>query len=1136
MSVGVPSYVAAARREKLDALRQRGVEPFAYGYARTHTAREAVDAFTPNRPVTVRVAGRLVALRAHGKTCFAHLADASGRVQLYFKKDDLGEGGYELMKLLDLGDVVGAEGFMFQTRTGETTVHVQQVQLLAKALRPLPLGKEDATGEQHGGLADAEQRYRQRYADLAIHGDVRDVFRLRAQAITAMRAFLDARGYVEVETPVLQPVYGGALAQPFVTHYHALDDRFYLRIATELYLKRCIVGGMERVYEIGKDFRNEGIDRTHNPEFTMLEFYEAFADYADMMRLVEQLVGHVVAEATGGGTHVGFQGECLDFRPPFRRLPFLHALREYGDLDAEAMAEAELAARAGSLAVEDAHRLSRPKLLDELFKVLVEPHLVQPVFITDYPRELSPLAKPKRGDGRLVERFELMVAGREIANAFSELNDPFDQRERFEAQASLRAAGDEEAQNLDEDYLRALEYGMPPTGGVGIGIDRLVMLVTDRASIRDVILFPTMRPEGGTVREPAPAAIPSAESLRTPPTGQPEVTERVDDGASRTPVERFARSRGHREAADEGLRARPVSGRPTPEPAPRSRVRALAWATALLGIVSFLPTFPAIHDDLGIEPLVGRDGRAISHVVSVLIGAALLLVARQLARRKRTAWQIAVALFAVGTVAHLLKGPDPVAVLLDAAMVVALVWWRRDFVARSDPGSLLTIARFVPLYLLGVLAFGTASLLIESDKIPQTLTVGGILETTFGGLIGLDGPYTYEAKLFADFFGAALLALGILGVVVLLYLLFRPLVALRATGDDRERARGLIRAYGDDTLAYFDLHEGKSYFFSSDGRAMVAYAYMGGYALVSADPVGAPESIPRVVDEFCAFCRGRGWHVAFLAVREDSAPMYEQRGFHSIYLGDEAIIPCDTFTLNGGGMKAVRAAVGRVGKQHRFELMRESDASPQLVEQLNAISEQWRGGEQERGFTMELARDVRGDEPDLLLAIAFRGDSPAGFLRLVPCYGDDPGYSLDLMRRRPDSVNGLTEYLIAKSALALGAQGFRRLSMNFAAWGRLFDEERGLSLGERVEKRIASALNPFFQIESLRDFNRKFQPEWLPRSIVIEDPADLPRVGVLYASVEGFLKLPLIGGLLVPSVPSSNGAAPAPEPERAAST
>jgi lysyl-tRNA synthetase, class II len=380
------------------------------------------------------------------------------------------------------------------------TLQVQSFELLAKSVRPLPFGKEEldaATGERrvHGGFSDVEQRYRQRYADLAVNREVRDVFVARSRMVSNIRRFLDDRGYIEVETPILQPLYGGASARPFTTHHNALDMRLYLRIADELYLKRLIVGGLDRVYEIGKDFRNEGIDRTHNPEFTMLEFYQAFADYGDMMDLVEELIAEVVRTVTGGSTEVTFEGQRLDFAAPFRRLPFLAALREYGGLNVDTMEDAALAAEAAWLGVEEPHTLSRPKLLDELFKELVEPHLVQPVFITDYPRELSPLAKPKRGDPRLVERFELMVAGREIANAFSELNDPFDQRERFEGQVRLREAGDEEAQNLDEDYLRALEYGMPPTGGVGIGIDRLVMLVTDQPSIRDVILFPTMRPE-----------------------------------------------------------------------------------------------------------------------------------------------------------------------------------------------------------------------------------------------------------------------------------------------------------------------------------------------------------------------------------------------------------------------------------------------------------------------------------------------------------------------------------------------------------------------------------------------------------------------------------------------------------------
>jgi lysyl-tRNA synthetase, class II len=503
------TQAVADRLAKIEELQRRGIEPYAYAYNVNHHTGPARARFEEQEHAgtlgdggvgeTVRLGGRLLGLRSHGRTVFADLGDREGRLQLFFRANDLGEE-FGLLELLDPGDWIGVEGSLFRTRAGEVSVRVSSFQLLAKALRPLPFGKkgiDEESGEERtfGGFADVEQRYRQRYADLAVNPDVRAVFLARSRIVTALRSFLDERGYVEVETPVLQPLYGGASARPFVTHHNALDMRLYLRIADELYLKRLIVGGLERVYEISKDFRNEGIDRTHNPEFTMLEFYEAFADYHDMMDLVESMIGHVASAVSGGSRTVRFEGHDLDFTPPFRRLPFLEALREHGGVDVTSMSDTDLARRATSLGVEDADTLTRPKLLDELFKELVEPRLVQPVFITDYPRELSPLAKPKRGESQLVERFELMVAGREIANAFSELNDPFDQRERFEAQVRLRQEGDEEAQNLDEDYLRALEYGMPPTGGVGIGIDRLVMLLTDQPSIKDVILFPTLKPE-----------------------------------------------------------------------------------------------------------------------------------------------------------------------------------------------------------------------------------------------------------------------------------------------------------------------------------------------------------------------------------------------------------------------------------------------------------------------------------------------------------------------------------------------------------------------------------------------------------------------------------------------------------------
>ncbi|HJR64895.1 MAG TPA: lysine--tRNA ligase [Gemmatimonadaceae bacterium] len=489
------NFVMRARREKLDALAALGVAPFAYGFTRTHSATEALaEAGDAEEGPVVQLAGRIVAWRAHGKTTFAHVADQSGRIQLYFRKDTLGDR-YAIVEHLDLGDIIGVTGPLFRTRTGEVTVRVETFELLAKSLRPLPFGKEeviDGAVVRHSGFADPEQRYRQRYADLAVHPEVRALFVARARMVTAMRAFLDARGFLEVETPVLQPLYGGAAAKPFTTHHNALDMPLFLRIADELYLKRLVVGGFERVYEIGHDFRNEGIDRTHNPEFTMLEFYQAYADYQEMMTVVEELLTHA-AEAVRAIPGVG-EG-VTQLRPPFRRLEWVPALEAAIGVAPLAQSDDTLRNIAAKVGVQHVESLSRPKVLDEIFQAVVESRLDDPTFIVDYPRELSPLAKPKRGDPALTERFELFARGKELANAFSELNDPIDQRRRFEAQARLRAAGDEEASVVDEDYLRAMEYGMPPMGGVGIGIDRLFMYLTGTASIRDVILFPTMRPE-----------------------------------------------------------------------------------------------------------------------------------------------------------------------------------------------------------------------------------------------------------------------------------------------------------------------------------------------------------------------------------------------------------------------------------------------------------------------------------------------------------------------------------------------------------------------------------------------------------------------------------------------------------------
>ncbi|MDI6823892.1 MAG: lysine--tRNA ligase [Bacillota bacterium] len=478
--------ILEARRARLDQWREKGVDPFGGRFDRTHLAREIKEGFAQLEGARVRVAGRVMGFRVHGRASFVDLQDLSGRIQIYARADVLPAGQYEDFTLLDVGDIIGVWGSVMRTRRGEISVQAEGWQLLAKSLRPLP--------EKWHGLRDVELRYRYRYLDLMVNPGVRDVFLTRAAILRAIREFLDERGFHEVETPVMSPVAGGATARPFITHHNALDLDLYLRIALELHLKRLIVAGLEKVYEIGRVFRNEGISTRHNPEFTMLELYQAYADYGDMMELTEQMVSQV-AQKVLGSTTITYQGERIELAPPWPRIRLWDVLGRFAGLGPDDIRDDDAAAR---VAAKRGLRMDKPPtkagVIEKILEEEVEPHLVQPAFLVDYPVEMSPLARRRADDPSLVYRFEAFVAGREIANAFSELNDPIDQRERFAQQAAMRARGDEEAHPFDEDFLLALEYGMPPTGGLGVGVDRLVMLLTDSPSIRDVILFPLLRP------------------------------------------------------------------------------------------------------------------------------------------------------------------------------------------------------------------------------------------------------------------------------------------------------------------------------------------------------------------------------------------------------------------------------------------------------------------------------------------------------------------------------------------------------------------------------------------------------------------------------------------------------------------
>ncbi len=648
----------------------------AYGYPRDHTLAQVREQF--DSLGTVRVAGRVMLIRRHGAIVFATLKDQTATVQLVFLHDTR-------VRDLDRGDWIGVEGTGMRTDKGEPSIRVQDWDLLTKSLRPLP--------DKHRGLTDVDTRLRQRYLDLIVNPEARRVFGIRSSVIATVRRVLTEHGFTEVETPVLDAKAGGAAARPFITHHNALDIDMYLRIALELYLKRLVVGGFERVFEIGRVFRNEGLDTRHNPEFTLLEAYQALADYHDMMDLVEAICSQA-ADVPGGS--------ATDLSPPWRRVTMADLIEEVNGVRMHpSMPIDEARAICDRFKVPYESGWGAGRLMSEVYDETCEAALVAPTFVYDYPREVSPLARTHREDPDMVERFEAVVAGRELANAYSELNDAVDQKARFEAEAAAKAAGDEEAEDVDEDYVRALEYGLPPTGGLGIGLDRLVMLISGAPAIRDVILFPTMRPEPGTglraTRQGlSSSSVPTAESMRSP--APPE-----DEPAPAAPVvEAVARSR-----------------------APR----ALGLLTALGGILNLFALLPGLHDRLGIATVLGDESlRVAGHIASTLVGVTLVLLAFPLARGKQRAWQAAVVLFGLGAIVHVLKGPHPIMVAYTLAMLAALLWKRSAFTARPDSGSLLTVVRFVPGYLLLVFCFGAGTLLLEQDHVVEELTVGGVIQ------------------------------------------------------------------------------------------------------------------------------------------------------------------------------------------------------------------------------------------------------------------------------------------------------------------------------------------------------------------------------------------------------------------------
>ncbi len=552
----------------------------------------------------------------------------------------------------------------------------------------------------------------------------------------------------------------------------------------------------------------------------------------------------------------------------------------------------------------------------------------------------------------------------------------------------------------------------------------------------------------------------------------------------------------------------------------RRRARLLGLLTALGGLLLVVSTLPIVRrrfervtnvfTPFGVE--------VASNVIALAVGFALLYLAGQLVRRRRLAWVVAVVLFGASTIVNVLRVHHGYAAIYSVLMVVLLALSREQFTAPGDPPTLFEFIRFLPWYLFGLFVYGFAALFLERNNLSPELTFGGALRTILLGVVGVDGPYEFSRPFFEWFFPTSLLVFGIVGLAWAVVLIFRPIIARPEEGRESwHEATEILRRHGHDTLDHFALRDDKLFFFSSDGRAFIAYTYLGRHALVSGDPIGDPASCILAIDEFLDMCTERAWAVAFLAVRESDRQLYLDRGLHTVYLGDEAIVRCSNFSLDGRRWKSIRQSSGRVARTYRFAWMAETEAGPDLIRQLNEISTRWRGKAPERGFTMTLSQDIEGTNPEFMLCIALdEHDRPGGFLRVVPIYGPDPGYTLDVMRRDPDTPNGMTEFLLTRTMMQLDSMGLDRFSMNFAAWGRFFEEDVEYSFAQRLVKLVLNALSPFYQIRSLKDFNQRFHPEWVPRCIVYDDLRSLPRVALLYSGVEGFLNIPVVGRFFLP--------------------